>query len=100
MSPRLEGFFNTKRKGNTMNIEDTIFDRLLPVNTKATLNRLNKLLDEHQTNSLIGCKYDPRIKRLIWLLNSQIYGQMATIDMEAEWQSLNVKQNIKKQEIS
>jgi len=81
-------------------IEDTIFNKRLPVNTKAILNRLNELLDEHQTNSLLGCKYDPRIKQLIWLLNSQVYGQLANIDMEAEWQSLNSKQEIKKQEIS
>ena len=82
------------------NIEDTIFDKLLPVNTKAILNRLNELLDEHQTNSLLGCTYDPRIKQLIWLLNSQVYGQLVNIDMEAEWQSFNSKQEIKKQEIS
>ena len=83
-----------------MNIEDAIFDRLFPVNAKAILNRLNELLDEHQTNSLIGCKYDPRIKRLIWALNSQVYGQLATIDMEAEWQSLSIKHEIKTRVIS
>lgn len=74
-----------------MEIEDCIFDNNLPVNTIAMLNRLEELLKENETNSLLSesCKMDARIKRLFWLLNSQVYGQVATIDMYNEWSKLH-----------
>lgn len=72
------------------NIEDCIFDVNMPVNTLAMLNRIEELLKENGTNSLLAesCKKDVRIKRLLWLLNSQIYGQATTIDMYDEWSRL------------
>ena len=75
-----------------MNIEDTIFDEILPVNTKPILNRMRKLLDDNKTNSLYQCKENPRIKKLMWLLNSQFYGQLTTINMIDEWQKLKTKE--------
>lgn len=71
------------------NIEDTIFDDGMAVNTLAMLNRMKEILDDNQTNCLLNCKDDPRVKRLLWLLNSQVYGQMARIDMVKEWDVLN-----------
>jgi len=72
------------------NIEDTIFDSGLPVNSLAMLNRLKDLIQEHKTNCLLNdsCKNDGRIKRLMWLLNSQFYGQLARIDLHKKWDEL------------
>lgn len=69
-------------------IEDTIFDSGIPVNTLAMLNRLKQLIIEHKTNSLLNCNQDPRIKRLMWLINSQMYGQLAEIDLMKIWKDL------------
>jgi hypothetical protein len=73
------------------NIEETICDTQLPVNSKAILNRIHELLEEHQTNSLASCAQDIRVQKLMWLLNSQAYGQLATFDMAVEWQRLKVQ---------
>ena len=75
----------------TQHIEDTIKDQGLPVNSKAMINRLIELLDEHETNCLDQEKTrnDPRIKGVMWLLNGQVFGQLATIDMCKLWDELN-----------
>ena len=71
-------------------IEDTIFDSGLPVNSLAMLNRLSELIQQNKTNSLLSnkCRDDPRIKRLMWLINSQFYDQTDIINMEILWQTL------------
>lgn len=73
-----------------MHIEETIKEQSLPVNSKAMLNRLLELLDEHETNCLMvqSCKNDPRIKAVMWLLMTQVFGQMSKIDLAQLWREL------------
>ena len=71
-------------------IEDTVFDVSIPVNSRPMLNRMLELLEEHDTNSLLTerAKNDPRVRRLMWLLASQVYGQCTIIDMMEEWNKM------------
>lgn len=87
-----------------MGIEDTICEAHLPVNTIAMLERLKELLKEHETNSLLSCRgekvcpqgqpctpschEDVRIQKLLWLINSQWYGEIGKIDLSEEWAKL------------
>jgi hypothetical protein len=68
-----------------MQIEDTIFETGLPVNTRAMLARMEALLKENNTNCMTDAQTDPRVRRLMWLLNSQVLGTMGTMDMADEW---------------
>jgi len=73
------------------NIEDTIGDTGLPVNSIAMANRLIDLLRNHETNcsqSLHGTGLH-KYKSVLWLLNQQVYGQLGTIDMSREWHILS-----------
>jgi hypothetical protein len=72
------------------NIEETIFDLGLPVNSKAMLSRLGELLDEHGTNcfSLERVRSDWRVRAAMWLVMQQVFGQSTLIDMEELWRSL------------
>ena len=74
-----------------MNIEETIKESHLPVNSKAMLNRLLELLDEHETNCLAvqSCKHDPRVKAVMWLLMTQVFGQLAKLDLGDMWDELH-----------
>ena len=72
-----------------MDVEDTIFEEAMAVNSIAAANRLIELLRENDTNSILSAKGDVRIKRLLWFLNSQCYGQLEHIDMAEEWETLN-----------
>jgi len=69
-------------------IEDMIEDALLPVNSIAMLDRLKELLKENKTNSLSECREDKRIRKLMWLMNQQVYGQSGVIDLSREWKTL------------
>lgn len=71
-----------------MHIEDTIFDDGMAVNCIVAANRLIDLMNENQTNNLQSCKNDVRIKRVMWFLNSFVYGQLSKIDMQEEWEKL------------
>ena len=71
-----------------MKIEDTIFESGLPVNSKAMLNRMRELLDEGKTNCLVNIKDDRRVLQLMWLINSQVFGGLAMIDMMDLWGEL------------
>ena len=74
---------------NELQIEDTIFEESLPVNSMAVLNRITQLLQEHGTNSFKSCRDDLRLRRAMWLLNAMFYGQMATVDLTNEWYYLH-----------
>jgi uncharacterized protein YnzC (UPF0291/DUF896 family) len=80
-----------------MNIEDTIGDCGLPVNAIAMINRLRELMDEHGTNALSGeeIKQDVRVRKLLWLINQQFFGQLSKIDMMDEWDELVLKPTFK-----
>jgi hypothetical protein len=83
--------FNLLLGGNEMNIENTIKYEVLPVNSKAMVNRLIELMDEEGTNCLQNMRCDLRVKGVLWLLNQQVFGQLGTIDMFELWQELNEK---------
>jgi hypothetical protein len=70
-----------------MNIEDTILTGSLPCNSLAMMARLTELLDGG--NCLQDVKTDPRVRAVMWLLNYQVYGQLANIDMMAEYRKLS-----------
>ena len=76
-----------------MNIEDTMCEESLPGNTIAMANRLKEILTENETNNIPSLKDKnadafKQFKKCLWLINSQAYGQMATIDMIDEWNDL------------
>lgn len=68
-----------------MKIEHTVLASSLPVNSKAMVARLRELMDENQTNSLALLKDNPNVRAVMWLLNSQVFGLLAAIDMCDEW---------------
>lgn len=79
-----------EQKGTTWNIvqdggeiEDTIFNTGLPVNSIVALNRMLDLLKENKTNNLESAKKDIRVQKLMWLLNA-MYGNQD----QAEWKRL------------
>ena len=72
-----------------MNIEETVISNSLPCNSIAMISRLRELLDETNTNCIEGMRTDPRVRAVLWLLNYQFYGQLANIDMCAEWSKIN-----------
>lgn len=74
----------------TQHIEETIKDQGLPVNSRAMIQRLIDLLEEHGTNCLETerARNDARVKAVLWLINGQVFGQVATIDMCNLWSEL------------
>ena len=68
-------------------IADGATAEYLPVNTFAVLHQLRAELEKLGTNSLVGIKSDT-LDRLLWLLNAQYYGELATIDMVSKWQEI------------
>ena len=73
-----------------MKIEETIKENGLPCNSYAMINRLRELLEENGSNCLSDEKQksDPRIKAVLWLINSQVFGQCAKIDLSIQWAEL------------
>jgi len=77
------------------NIEDTIHEDSLPINTIAMANRLIEILKENETNCALSLKKEGKEQGLIqylkclWIINQQVYGQLETIDMNEEWVRLN-----------
>ena len=73
-----------------MNIEDTIFDDGMAVNSLLALTRLIEIIREHNTNTILAeaVRKDTRVRRLFWFLNSQMYGQMTSIDQDKIWDEL------------
>jgi len=69
----------------TNNIEDTIFDNGLATNLTAMFNRGMEIMNETER--------DTKLKRLAWLINATIHGQLCTIDMSKEWDRLNEQHN-------
>jgi hypothetical protein len=74
------------------NIEDTMCDEALPVNTIAMCKRLIEILQENDCNnvpSIMGRKEEfKKFKKCLWLINSQTYGQVGEISMMDEWSDL------------
>ena len=76
-----------------MEIEEMIFSDDLPVNTIAMLNRALEILKENDTNSatLLSPENDGLLKfrKVMWLINAQVYGQLEVIDMAEEWKDFS-----------
>jgi hypothetical protein len=72
------------------NIEDTIFENSLPVNTLAMFHRGIEILEKNNTNNPMFLNEEAKVqyRRLLWLICSQIYGQMGQIDFDEEWRNL------------
>jgi len=75
-------------------IEETIFDMGLPVNTRVMAARLIEILEEEGKATADGRMRlfsedgKRKFRKCLWLINSQVFGQMATIDLSEEWDSL------------
>ena len=70
----------------------------LPCNSIPFLNRLLEILKERETNSLELLRNSEtaenrvalrRAKAVMWVLLSQLYGQLSHVDLWAEWDELN-----------
>ena len=73
-------------------LEDRAFlMETFPCNSIPFLRRLREILDEGKTNGLAILPDDAKLKAraCMWVLMGQLYGQMATIDLSDEWDSLN-----------
>jgi len=66
-----------------MEIEETIYQESLPVNSIAVLNRLKELLEKYETNNIgdIACYIE--VAECMWLLNHQYRG--FTAESHNEW---------------
>lgn len=74
-------------------LEEMIAWSYLPVNAKVMLKRLREILDEGCTNNFEYLKTEEQktnFKRVLWMLNQQVYGQFAMIDLGKEWDDLVV----------
>ena len=63
----------------------------LPCNSLPFLTRLREILDESGTNSLQSVKDTDagmKAQACLWVLNAQLYGQLATVDLFVEWDEL------------
>jgi len=63
----------------------------LPVNSHVMLNRLHELLEKKNTNCLAGIREDWAVKSVMWLLMSQVFGQLDTINMVELWDEINTE---------
>jgi hypothetical protein len=73
-----------------MNIEDTIFNQGMAINSLVALKRLIEIIGDHNTNTILEerVRKDTRVRRLFWFLNSQMYGQLTSIDQDKIWDEL------------
>ncbi len=72
-------------------IEDTIADAGLPVNTIAMAHSLIAVLEENNVNAFCLLKDEKakfKYRKILWLINQQVHGQMGNISMREEWDFL------------
>lgn len=83
-------------------VEETIHTSALPTNTLPILGRLIEVLKEIGTNSLIikEAKEDKRVNELMWLLNMQFHGEMATIDQYDEYCKIRDREKAEQQQMN
>ena len=67
-------------------IEDTVFNDFLPVNSRAMLSRLTEIMKENGTNCLRDIRTDIRVRKVMWLLVNQIE---STFDIYKEYTELD-----------
>ena len=66
-------------------LENAIFDESFPCNPIPFARGVADYVREHGTDSIRS----DAVKRILWILMSQSYGQLATIDLCAEWDRLS-----------
>ena len=86
------------KEENVMNIEDTIGEQGLPVNTIAMANRLIEILKENKTNCASDLlKYKGKkeellkFRKCLWLINQQVHGALGTVNISDERWELTKK---------
>lgn len=64
----------------------------VPVNSLAMLSHIRHVLDENDTNCLDNIEGDDllEVRAALWVLNSQVHGQLATIDMMEELEEVSL----------
>lgn len=67
----------------------------MPVNSIAMLNEIRAALDASGTNCLESVDGDQlmRTRAALWVLNAQVHGQLARVDLDEEWRELNEHHN-------
>jgi hypothetical protein len=63
-----------------------------PCNSLPFLRRVGELLGEQRTNSLESARDNLDVRACMLILNQQLFGQLARVDLSHEWDYLN--QNI------
>jgi hypothetical protein len=66
-------------------LTDAMFSPAFPVNPRPFARGLDALIQEQGTNAIRS----DEAKRLLWVLMAQAYGQIATVDLCAEWSRLD-----------
>ncbi len=86
------------KKKSITQIEDKIFDKLIPPDTVTVLGRLRDVMSENGTRNLSDEVHqkDFRIHKLMWLLNYQFYGSTATIDLQKVWKRFKLAEKLLK----
>ena len=69
-----------------MKHDEAMFDNAFPCNPRPFARALATFVCENGTNSIQSDK----AKRILWILQSQAYGQLATIDLCKEWDKLHL----------
>lgn len=67
------------------NLTDAMFSPAFPCNPRPFARGLDALIQEHGTDAIRS----DDAKRILWVLMAQAYGQLATIDLMAEWSRLD-----------
>ena len=60
-----------------------------PCNSLPFLRRVGELLGEQKTNSLESARDNYDVRACMLILNQQLFGQLAKIDLSHEWVFLN-----------
>ncbi len=82
-----------------MQEEQALFSEAFPCNSYPFLKRIEKLLKENKTNSLISLKGKEldKAKSCLFILLGQAYGQLFQIDSIEEFERLNGILNLKEE---
>ena len=64
--------------------DTALFDECFPCNPLPFLTALFKHVEKHGT----GAIKDNKAKRILWIIQSQAYGQLASINLCDEWDRL------------
>ncbi len=75
---------NTMTEQQRKNLTTAMFNSSFPVNPIPFANGLSEIVMNEGTDTM----QTDEVKRILWVLMAQAYGQMATIDLGDEWDRL------------